>query len=409
MRIIADFHIHSKYSRATSRDMDIENLSKYAKLKGINLLGTGDFTYPLWLIELKEKLTPGGYGLFEYEGVNFILTTEISSIYSKGGKTKRVHNMIFAPTFEIVDKINSRLERIGNLMADGRPILGLPCRDLADIVLSISKDCLIVPGHIWTPWFSIFGSMSGFDSVKECFEDYTDQIYAMETGLSSDPGMNWRLSQLDKYTLISNSDSHSPSKIGREANVFDAKLDYLEILDILKKKDKKRFLFTVEFFPEEGKYHYDGHRLCDVRFSPEDTKKHKGICPKCRKPVTVGVMNRVDELADRKEGFVPENSIPFKNMIPLEEIIAQVRLKSRDSQTVQTEYKSILQRLGSEFEVLLDIPDDKLTGSLPSQIATAIINVRKGNVKILPGYDGVYGKIELPKEEDKKEKQMTLF
>lgn len=389
--------------------MDIENLSRYAKLKGINLLGTGDFTYPLWLIDLKEKLTPKGYGLFEYDSVNFILTTEISSIYSKGGKTKRVHNMIIAPTFEVVDKINSRLERIGNLMADGRPILGLPCRDLADIVLSISKDCLIVPGHIWTPWFSIFGSMSGFDNVKECFEDYADQIYALETGLSSDPEMNWRLSQLDKYTLISNSDSHSPSKIGREANVFDAKMDYLEIIDILKKKDRKRFLFTVEFFPEEGKYHYDGHRLCGVRFSPEDTKKHKGICPKCGKSVTVGVMNRVDELADRKQGFVPENSIPFKNMIPLEEIIGRIRGKSPDSQTVQTEYKTILQRLGSEFEVLLDIPDDKLTGSLPSQVATAIINVREGRVNILPGYDGVYGKIELPKEEDKKEKQMTLF
>jgi uncharacterized protein (TIGR00375 family) len=319
-----------------------------------------------------------------------------------------VHNIIFAPSFEVVDKINFRLERIGNLMADGRPMLGLSCRDLAEIVLSISKDCLIVPGHIWTPWFSIFGSMSGFDSVEECFEEYAKDIYCLETGLSSDPAINWRLSALDRYTLISNSDSHSPSKIGREANVFDAKMDYLEILDILKKKDKKRFLFTVEFFPEEGKYHYDGHRICNVRFSPDETRKNKGLCPACKKPITVGVMNRVDELADRKAGFVPGNSIPFKNMIPLEEIIAQVRAKSRDSQTVQTEYKAILQRLGNEFEVLLDIPGEKLLDSLPIQIARAIINVRKGNVNILPGYDGVYGKIELPKE-DKQEEQLTLF
>jgi uncharacterized protein (TIGR00375 family) len=250
--------------------------------------------------------------------------------------------------------------------------------------------------------------MSGFDSVEECFEEYAKDIYCLETGLSSDPAINWRLSALDRYTLISNSDSHSPSKIGREANVFDAKMDYLEILDILKKKDKKRFLFTVEFFPEEGKYHYDGHRICNVRFSPDETRKNKGLCPACKKPITVGVMNRVDELADRKAGFVPGNSIPFKNMIPLEEIIAQVRAKSRDSQTVQTEYKAILQRLGNEFEVLLDIPGEKLLDSLPAQIARAIINVRKGNVKILPGYDGVYGKIELPKE-DKQEEQLTLF
>ncbi|MBM3253354.1 MAG: hypothetical protein FJZ16_03800 [Candidatus Omnitrophica bacterium] len=821
MRIIADFHIHSKYSRATSKDMDIENLSKYAKLKGINLLGTGDFTYPLWLIELKEKLTQKGYGLFEYDGVNFILTVEVSNMFSKSGKSKRVHNIIFVPTFEVADKINSRLERYGNLMADGRPMLGLSCAELVRIIFDINENCIVVPAHClfpdtlihtkdglkrikdvlkgdlvythklnykrvtqrlkrayngkiyhirpyyfreglrttpehpfyiiktykqcrwiggicrpscskinkckrryfkdyqpqwiqakdiaqgdvilfprfknkikdvetlkisdflkkeeyvlandkiypqgyrvnrlenvikidkdfcrlsgyfisegytngrdclsfsfnsreldyikdvkqlmkdifnislsnmqvkkgvngvelifyskillklfsklfyannlnkrayskrlpnwmlklpfekqveilkgwwrgdtgytssrilmnqmkiillrlgiipsiridskeaykrrgkhkigkreidiqhdnfqfsnlsifqnnhglleddcfkefktkskrkhgwideryiyipirdievmkykgevynleveennsyvaefaiihncWTPWFALFGSMSGFDKIEDCFEEQTPKIYALETGLSSDPAMNWRLSQLDKYTLISNSDSHSPSKIGREANAFDAEMDYLEILDILKKKDKRQFLYTVEFFPEEGKYHYDGHRLCNVRFSPQETKKNKGLCPVCRKPVTVGVMNRVDELADREIGFVPQNSIPFKNMIPLEEIIAQVRGKSPDSQVVQTEYKSILQRLGNEFEVLLDIKEERLLNSLPIQIARAIINVRRGNVNILPGYDGVYGKIELPQEDDKQEKQLTLF
>ncbi|MFH0838686.1 MAG: endonuclease Q family protein [Candidatus Omnitrophota bacterium] len=409
MRVVADFHIHSKYSRATSKDMDIENLSKHARLKGIQLLGTGDFTYPLWLIELKEKLTPRDYGLFEYGGTYFILTTEVCNIFLKDGKSRRVHNIIFAPTFEVVDTINSRLQRYGNLMADGRPMLGLSCRDLAELVFSVSQECLIVPGHIWTPWFSIFGSMSGFNSVEECFEGYAKDIYCLETGLSSDPAMNWRLSALDRYSLISNSDSHSPGKIGREANVFDVKLAYAEIIDALKKKDNKRFSFTVEFFPEEGKYHYDGHRVCNVRFSPEETKKRRGLCPVCNRPVTVGVMNRVDALADRKAGFLPEHIIPFKSMIPLEEIIAQVRMKSRDSQAVQTEYKSILQRFGSEFKLLLDTPEKELLGSLPSQIARAIINVRNGKVTIEPGYDGVYGTIGLPKDEDKKEKQLTLF
>ncbi len=409
MKIVADFHIHSKYSRATSKGMDIENLAKYAKIKGINLLGTGDFTYPLWLIELKEKLNEKPNGLFEHNGMNFILTAEVCNIFSKHGKSKRIHNIIFAPSFEVAEKINSKLERYGNLMADGRPMLSLAAKDLVNMVLSISEDCLIVPAHVWTPWFSVFGSMSGFDSIEECFEEHAKDIYCLETGLSSDPAMNWRLSNLDKCTLISNSDSHSPSKIGREANVLDTKLEYKAIINMLKKKDKKKFLFTVEFFPEEGKYHYDGHRNCQVRFSPSQTKEHRGVCPACNKPVTVGVMNRVDRLADREPGFIPEDNIPFRNMIRLEEIVAQVRGKAPDSQLVQTEYKSIVQRFGNEFGVLFDIPEDELVGSLPMQIAHAIINVRNSKVNILPGYDGVYGKIELPKEDDKKEEQLTLF
>ncbi|MCM8765260.1 MAG: endonuclease Q family protein [Candidatus Omnitrophica bacterium] len=276
MRIIADFHIHSKYSRATSKDMDLDHLVEYAVLKGINLLGTGDFTHFLWLEELREKLKPLSYGLYGYKGINFFLTTEVANIYFQNGRMRRIHNIIFAPDFETIDKINEDLSHYGSLSSDGRPMLGLSAENLVEIVLGINKDCLIVPGHIWTPWFSLFGSESGFDSIEECFGKYTRDIYALETGLSSDPAMNWRISSLDKFTLISNSDSHSPTRIGREANVFEAKLDYLEILDILKKKDKTRFLFTVEFFPQEGKYHYDGHRNCQVRFSPQETLKFKG-------------------------------------------------------------------------------------------------------------------------------------
>ncbi|MGE4358039.1 MAG: endonuclease Q family protein, partial [Candidatus Omnitrophota bacterium] len=291
MRIVADFHIHSKYSRATSRDMDLDHLVESARLKGINLLGTGDFTHFLWCEELRHKLQPFRYGIFEYKGIKFVLTTEVSNIYLQNGRMRRIHNIIFAPTFEIVDKINESLARYGNLSSDGRPILSLSAENLVELILSISKDCLIVPAHIWTPWFSLFGSESGFDSIEECFGKYAKEVYVLETGLSSDPAMNWRLSSLDRFTLISNSDSHSPSRIGREANVFEAQMDYLEILDIFKKKDRTRFLFTVEFFPEEGKYHYDGHRNCGVRFSPKETIKLNGICPKCGKHLTIGVMH----------------------------------------------------------------------------------------------------------------------
>jgi len=411
MRIVADFHIHSKYSRATSRDMDLEHLVESARLKGINLLGTGDFTHFLWLEELRQKLNPLSYGLYEYKGINFILTTEVSNIYFQKGRMRRIHNIIFAPTFEVVEKINGALSKYGNLSADGRPILGLTAEDLVELVLGISSDCLIVPGHIWTPWFSLFGSESGFDSIEECFGKYTKNIYALETGLSSDPAMNWRLSSLDRFTLISNSDSHSPSRIGREANVFEAKLDYLEILDILKRKDKNRFLFTIEFFPQEGKYHYDGHRNCQVRLSPKETIKLKGICPKCGKPLTVGVMHRIEELADREENFVPENAIPFKNMVPLEEIIASSKGVGPDTQQVKQEYLNIVGHLGTEFDILFNFSEEELYESLSPQVAEGIIRVRKGKLHILPGYDGEYGKIEIfgDKEIEKKEKQMTLF
>ena len=411
MPFIADFHIHSKYSRATSKDMDVKNITKWAKLKGIQLMGTGDFTHHLWLEELKANLESQNNGLFIYSGINFMLTSELSSIYSKKGKTYRVHTMIFAPSFKIVDKINQVLAGIGNLASDGRPILGLDVKELARIVMDISADCFIVPAHIWTPWFSVFGSASGFNKIEYCFEEQTKNIHCLETGLSSDPAMNWRWSALDKFSLISNSDSHSPAKIGREANVFDCKMDYYDILDALKKKDKKRFLSTIEFFPEEGKYHFDGHRNCNIRLSPKESKKYNNICPKCKRPLTIGVMNRVEQLSDRAEGFVPENAIPFKNLIPLDEIIADAKGMGKGSQAVEKEYHSILSRFGTEFNVLLNVEDDQLKQSISARVAEGIIRVRKGAVKIYPGYDGEYGKIQIFDEGEnfKQEEQLSLF
>lgn len=413
MEFIADFHIHSKYSRATSRDMDIQHLAKWAKLKGITLMGTGDFTHHLWLEELKHTLEDCGNGLFKYAGVYFMLTAEISSIYSKGGKGYRIHNLIFAPSFAAVDKINSvLLSRGANLSSDGRPIIGIAAAELARIVFDIDENCMVVPGHIWTPWFSLFGSMSGFDKIEDCFEKQTDKIFALETGLSSDPAMNWRLSMLDKFTLISNSDSHSPAKIGREANVFNCDLDYKTIREILKTKDKKRFLYTIEFFPEEGKYHYDGHRLCNIRWSPQETKVHNGKCPKCGKSVTVGVVNRVEKLADRPEGFKPDNAIPFKNLIPFSEIIAEARGVGKTSVNVERDYLNYLPKFGTEFNILLKASKEELLKSLPPKVVEGVLRVRAGKVNIKAGFDGEYGIISIFDDNEKQEKseqQLSLF
>jgi len=412
MEFIADFHIHSKYSRATSRDMDIKHLVEWAKLKGITLMGTGDFTHHLWLEELKHHLEDLGNGLFKYQEVYFILTTEISSIYSKKGKTYRIHNMVFSPSLKTTDKINEILARHGNLASDGRPILGMDAAELARIIFDIDENCILIPAHIYTPWFSVFGSMSGFDKIEDCFEEYTPKIFAIESGLSSDPEMSWRLSALDKFSIISNSDSHSPSKIGREANVFDCELNYKTIREVLKTKDKKRFLYTIEFFPEEGKYHYDGHRLCDMRLSPKETKQNNGRCPKCGKPVTVGVMNRVEQLADRPEGFKPDNAIPFKNFIPLDEIIAEAKGMGKASQAVEKEYRMAVAKFGTEFEILLRATKEDLNKGLPPRIADAVMRVRQGKVHINAGFDGEYGVISIFGEEDKPEKseeQLSLF
>lgn len=395
-RIIADLHVHSGFSRATSKDMNVATMALWAKKKGINLLGTGDFTHPIHFANLKAALKSAGNGLYttSIEPVFFMLTAEISSIYSFKGKVRRIHNIIISPSIEVAEKINRALQKRGNLSSDGRPILGTPAKDLLKIVLDISDDCLFVPAHAWTPWFSIFGSNSGFDSIEECFGEYSKYIYAIETGLSSDPEMNWRLSALDKITLISNSDAHSPGKLGREANIFNCKMDYYEIMDAIKRKDKKRFLYTVEFFPEEGKYHYDGHRLCNILFSPEETKKQNNICPVCKKPLTVGVMNRVNEIADRKEGFIPDNAIPSKHMVPLEEIIAEAFNTKVNTVKVKREYEKLV-ALHTEFEILIDLPEAELYKIADRKITEGILKVRAGDINIIPGYDGVYGRISI--------------
>ena len=412
MEFLADFHIHSRYSRATSKDMDVQHIADWAKLKGITLMGSGDFTHHLWLEELKNKLEDLGNGLFKYQGIYFILTSEVSSIYSKKGKTYRIHNLILSPSFKTTDKINEALSRRGNLASDGRPILGLDAKEIARIVFDIDENCMLVPGHIWTPWFSLFGSMSGFDKIEDCFEEFTPKIFALETGLSSDPGMNWRVSALDRFTLISNSDSHSPSKIGREANVFDCELNYETIREVLKTKDKKRFLYTIEFFPEEGKYHFDGHRNCGIVFSPKETAEHKGRCPKCGKPLTIGVMNRVEQLADRAEGYVPENSIPFKNLIPFAEIIAEAKSVGTGTAGVEKDYQAFIAKFGTEFNILLKASKEQLGKNLPPRIAEGVLRVRAGKANIRPGFDGEYGKVCLFGAEEKpakKEEQLRLF
>jgi uncharacterized protein (TIGR00375 family) len=415
MEFIADFHLHSKYSRATSQQMDLENLDKWAKIKGISVLGTGDFTHPLWLKEIKEKLESAEPGLFKLKNSNskirFILTTEVSCVYFKRGRQRKIHLIIFSPSIEICEKINNHLKLYGNLESDGRPTLNLDAKELLKIILNISEDCLVVPAHIWTPWFSLFGSKSGFDSIEECFEEYSNYIFAGETGLSSDPAMNWRLSALDRITLISCSDAHSLSHIGREANVFNCELSYFEIVKAIKEKDKNKFLYTIEFYPEEGKYHYDGHRNCGVSLSPKETKKYKGICPVCGKPLTIGVLNRVEQLADRPEGFIPENAIPFKSLIPLEEIIADALGQSVGTVEVEKEYKNLIKKFGNEFNVLLNVSRSDLEAVTLPEIAEGIIRAREGKVFIEPGYDGVYGKIRIFQKGEQKSisRQGTLF
>ena len=410
-RFICEFHIHSKYSRATSKDMDIKNISKWAKIKGISLMGSGDFTHFLWLEELKRTLRPEGNGLFSCDETLFMLTAEVSCIYSKNGRTRKIHIVIFAPSFEVAEKINNELASIGNLASDGRPILGLDARELVKIVMDIDPNCFIVPAHIWTPWFGLFGANSGFDSIEECFEDQSRHIYALETGLSSDPAMNWRWSVLDKYSLISNSDAHSPRNIGRETNIFSQKMDYYQIIESLKNKDRKRFLATIEFFPQEGKYHWDGHRNCEVCLSPSQARENKNCCPKCGRRLTIGVMHRIEDLSDREEGFVPEGSIPFYSLVPLAEIIAEAKGVGKKTMTVESEYYKLVQGLGGEFNVLLDVSRDDLIKVTTEKVADGILRVREGKVDIRPGHDGVYGEVKIfsPDQTKEREKQLDLF
>ncbi|MFA5500862.1 MAG: endonuclease Q family protein [Candidatus Omnitrophota bacterium] len=408
---IADLHIHSKYSRATSKEMEIASLARWAKIKGISLLGTGDFTHPIWLAELKDKLSESGDGVYSCDGMSFMLTAEVSNIYFKAGRTRKVHNILIAHDFKVVEEINKALNEYGSLSSDGRPILSLECEKMARMLFAIDPSILIIPAHAWTPHFSIFGSNSGFDAPEECFEDQTQKILSLETGLSSDPAMNWRWSKLDRFCLISNSDSHSPSKIGREANVFSDKVDYKELRQILKTKDRAKFLFTIEFFPEEGKYHWDGHRACKTRLSPEEAKRINNKCPECGKSITIGVMHRLESLADRKESYESKDSPSFKSVVPLAEIIGEALDVGPDSVTVEKEYFQLIKNFGSEFKILLDMPEEELKNGCPSRIFKGIMNMRKGNVERLPGYDGEYGKINVFKDGEEKasEKQLSFF
>ena len=430
MRIIADLQIHSKYSRACSQELKPKNIGHWADKKGIQVIGTGDFTHPKWLKELKdvlEEVFPGLYQLRDKSAsAYFMLTSEVSSIYKQGDKVRRVHNMIFAPNFEAVDKIIAGLEKVGaNLKADGRPIMGVHCDSLVKIVKEASAEAEVIPAHAWTPHFGVFGSLSGFNSIEEAFGDQAKYIKCIETGLSSDPKMNWQISGLDKYSLTSNSDAHSLRKLGREANVFEIdekKLSYTEIISSLYSKDPKRFLYTIEFFPEEGKYHLDGHRDCKFSCLPKQTKKLKGLCPVCGKKLLVGVLNRVDELADRDYGFTPPRAVPFRSVIPLEEIIADVLGVGTQSKKVMSLYEKMTNSKSqnpnnesiSEFQILLDLDQNQITKISTPEIAQSIIRVREGKVNIEGGYDGLFGKVHIYSEAEreklfKKVKQKSLF
>ena len=430
MRFIADLHIHSKFSRATSRDMTFDNIAYWAKIKGISLVASSDFTHPEWFFLTKEKLEPTGNGFFRLKNilppvngylknvsvrpddVHFVLSTEISFIYSKKGKVRKVHLLLLAPDFESVEKINGRLSGLGNLRSDGRPILGLDARHFVRIVAELCPRCVVIPSHIWTPWFSLFGSNSGFDAIEECFEEMTPFIFALETGLSSDPPMNWRLSALDKYALVSNSDAHSPSRLGREANVFDTDFSFKGLVDALKTRNPDKFLRTIEFFPEEGKYHYDGHRKCGVVFSPKESLLLKDICPKCGKKLTIGVMHRVEELADREEGMRPPSKVPYKNLIPLNEVVAQALEKTPECQSVWDVYFRLIREFGDEYKVLTEVSTSELARIQMERVGQGIDRMRKGAVKIAPGHDGDYGRISLFEKELPEEKssgQLTLF
>ena len=399
MKIFADLHIHGPYSRATSKNTTIETLEKHARIKGINLLGTGDFTHPKWLSQLKNSLEEDGSGILKTDtGFRFMLTTEVSNIYSQGGRLRKVHNVIHAPDFETADQINEFLGRHGKLDSDGRPVFGgMSCAELVEGLVSITPRIAVVPTHIWTPWFGILGSKSGFDSIEECFQDQTRHIFALETGLSSDPPMNWRLSSLDKYALVSNSDAHSywPWRIGREANVFELdRITYDAIMETIKKKDSKHFLYTIEVDPSYGKYHLDGHRECGVRLTPAESRRHSSICPVCRKPLTVGVLNRVEELADRPDGFRPEDAVPFKSLLPLTEILSSVTgIKQLQSKKIWSVYSRLVSHFGSELNVLLDAPESEIEDISGKETAKTVLSIRNGMIDVEPGYDGVYGRL----------------
>jgi len=428
MKFYADLHIHSHFSRATAKNLDLEHLYLWAQLKGIAVVGTGDYVHPGWMKELETKLEPAEEGFFKLKEkyakpmdahvpaacrapVRFMLTVEISNIYKRLDRVRKVHNLIWSPSFEAAKKVQAKLGAIGNIKSDGRPILGLDSRDLLEITLEADPMNLFVPAHIWTPWFSALGSMGGFDRMADCFADLTSHIYAVETGLSSDPLMNWRLKQLDPFILVSNSDAHSPGKLGREVNIFDTDFSYRGIYNALADKEDKGLIGTMEFFPEEGKYHYDGHRNCQTRLHPKETIKHKGLCPVCAKGVTVGVMARVEELADRPEGQKSPRWRPYTSLVPLPELIGEAKDVGPASKAVQQAYSQMLAAIGNEFYILCDAPIDQVKQSAGDVIAEGISRMRQGKVDIAAGYDGEFGTIKIfsDKEREQIDQQLALF
>ncbi len=419
MKFIADLHIHSFYSRATSKELNFEHLYKWAQIKGIQVVATGDITHPGWLGEIKTKLEPAEQGLFKLKNeyakqvqsevpaackgeVRFILSGEISNIYKKGEQVRKIHNVVFFPSIEVAEKFQSTLEKIGNIRSDGRPILGLDAKNLLELVLESDEVSFLIPAHIWTPWFSVLGSKSGFDSIEECFDDLTPHIFALETGLSSDPAMNWMLSKLDRFTLVSNSDAHSPAKLGRESNLFNSELSYPAMLDAMKSGDPEKFLGTIEFFPEEGKYHLDGHRKCNMRMTPAETIANKGICPVCGRKVTVGVLYRVEELADRPEGSTHDRAKHYYSLIPLPEVIAEILKVGSGTKAVNKKFDKLLQHLGSEMSILMNAPLSDIERIGGSLLAEGIRRMRNKEVQIAAGYDGEFGTIKLFSDEERR-------
>jgi uncharacterized protein (TIGR00375 family) len=410
--VFADFHLHSKYSRAVSPSMDLEGLREGCRVKGLRVIGTGDFTHPRWFDELRRKLVPSSHeGLFSLQGTNedilYLLTAEVSTIFSDeaAGKVRKVHHVIVSPDLESAAQINDALSKRGNLMADGRPTFGrMPPSEFAELVFEANPKNVVIPAHIWTPWFSVLGSKSGYDSIADAYEDQGPRIFAAESGLSSDPAMNWRLSSMDAYAIVSNSDAHSPHpwRLGRECNAFslsEDELSYGAIFKALREKDEAKFAFTVEVNPNYGKYHFDGHRDCGVCLSPAETKKLNGLCPVCRRPLTIGVQSRVDELADRPEGFEPKHAIPFKSVLPLHELIASTLGVQLSSKKVAAEAGKLLPGLGSELHVLLEATRSELAKCVSPAIADFIVANREGKLEVSPGFDGEYGKIVRPGEE----------
>jgi DNA helicase-2/ATP-dependent DNA helicase PcrA len=411
VELIVDLHIHSHYSRATSRNCTLEGLYFWGKLKGINIIGTGDFTHPEWLAELQSKLEPTDGELLRLKPeiaeeidktlpatvrdnfIRFVPSVEIAAIYKRGGRVRKIHQLIIMPSLDAANTLNEKLGNIGNLKADGRPILGIDSKELLRLALETDKDALYVPAHIWTPWFGLFGSKSGFDSITEAYEDLAPEIRAIETGLSSDPAMNWRLKQLDGLAITSNSDAHSPQKLGREATVIQSSPTYDDFVGAIKTNDT-RLKGTIEFFPEEGKYYYDGHRSCGIRFSPEETKQHRGICPVCGKPLVVGVSYRVNELANRT--IAEENQTKtVEYIVPLIEVIAELHgMKTTTGKAVTSAYNRAIFGLGSEFDILRKIPLEQVQ-DYSSDLALAVERIRTGNVHRDPGYDGVYGAVKV--------------